>query len=125
MTYIICTAMAGGNHFLNLSNFAIPCIAVTGMAKNIVRSDAATNTPILYSGKCLYGIAKFLHNTSLGSGAISVIHNSGFECCWDWAASAAPHRVLNVTKATGNSCKNDRTLNQLISENSNGDKSNG
>lgn len=77
------------------------------MAKNIVSSDAATKTTILYSGKCLYGIPKLLHRTSLGSGAISVVQKSGFECCWDWAAKVAPHRDLNVIKATGNSYKVD------------------
>lgn len=60
-------------------------------------------TPSLQSGKSLYGITRFLQDTSLGSGAMSVIQRSGSACCWEWETSAAPNRVLNVTKATGNS----------------------
>lgn len=73
--------MARGNHFFSFSNLAIPWTAVTGMAKKIVRREAATITPKLQSGKNLCGIAKFLHDTSLGSGAASVIQRTGFECC--------------------------------------------
>ncbi|KAM1049383.1 hypothetical protein ACFX13_029116 [Malus domestica] len=97
--------MAGGNHFFNFLNLAIPWTAVTGIAKKIVRREAATITPKLQSGKTRTGIAKFLHDTSLGSGASSVIQRSGFECCWEWITRAAPNRDLNVTKATGNSYK--------------------
>jgi len=96
-------AMAGGNHFLSFSSLAIPWTAVTGTAKKIVRRDAATTTPILQSGKILKGISRLLHDTSLGSGAISVIHVSGCEFCWVWETNAAPRRDLNVTKATGKS----------------------
>lgn len=98
--------MAGGNHFLSFSNFAIPWTAVTGTVKNTVRSEAARITKILLSGRILYGIARFLHDISCGSGAISVVHKSGCGCCWDCAANEAPHRVLKVTNATGNSYKN-------------------
>lgn len=96
-------AMAGGNHFFNFSNLAIPWTAVTGIAKKIVRRDAPTITPISWRGKSLTGIAKFFHDTSLGSGANSVIHRRGFKECCDWEANAAPKRDLNVTKATGSS----------------------
>lgn len=51
--YINCTAIAGGNHFRNLSNLAIPWIAVTGIAKKIVKIDAAINITILWTGKRL------------------------------------------------------------------------
>lgn len=97
--------MAGGNHFFSFSNLAIPWTAVTGIAKKTVRREAATMMPSLQSGKTLYGITRFLHATSLGSGAMSVIQRSGSACCWDWETRAAPNRDLNVTKATGNSYK--------------------
>ena len=103
--YISSKAMAGGNHLFSFSSLAIPCTAVTGTAKKIVRSDAKTMTPILLSSEIFNGIARFLHETSLGSGAISVIHRSGCECCWDWETDAAPYLDLNVTKATCSSYK--------------------
>uniref|UniRef100_A0A2P2K500 CSC1-like protein RXW8 isoform X3 n=1 Tax=Rhizophora mucronata TaxID=61149 RepID=A0A2P2K500_RHIMU len=43
-----------------------------------MKTVAAKIVAIFRSQSCLYGIERFDHNTSCGSGAISVTHNIGF-----------------------------------------------
>lgn len=100
-TYTSIIAFKNGAFFLSPSILARDWTNVIGIMKKNVRKKKATPIMSFLIVSETYGIARFSQYTSRGSGAHSVSHKVGFLDCCVCAQTAAAHRVLKETNATG------------------------